>query len=181
MNLELKGIGFNGKIIPSSRYSQEPGHQPVNHPLGLLESCDPILQKYSIFDTYPQSAGSRGGIEETGTGMEAVHLLPGECLVLNLGCSHATTYAIPKKDIRLDIRNTHSSDSAAVKGGAATTQTNAKTSATISIFGISYFKVRKIAAEIALYKEPEVYSGKGINYEGQKCFLKKKKRTKESS
>jgi ribosomal protein L6P/L9E len=113
-----------------------------------------------------------------------------EYLVLNLGLSHPTTYAIPKKDIRLSIRNAQSSDSNASVpkvprgkegaqkergGGKGGLSTNAKTSATISIFGISYFKVRQIAAEITRYKEPEVYSGKGINHDGQKCFLKKKK------
>ena len=102
------------------------------------------------------------------------------CLVLNLGYSHPKTYAIPERDVRLSVRNAQSSDASvgsttqAGKGGT----TNAKTNATISIFGISHFKVHQIAASIARYKEPEVYSGKGINYDGQKYFSKKKNERK---
>ena len=102
-------------------------------------------------------------------------------LVLNLGCSHPKTYAVPERDVRLSVRNAQSSDAnvgsttpKAGKGGISTT----KTSATISIFGISHFKVHQMAAEIARYKEPEVYSGKGINHDGQKCFLKKRNEPK---
>ena len=87
-----------------------------------------------------------------------VNSRPKGCLVLDLGYCRPAAYPIPERDIQLAIRN-------AAEGAGAKT---ASATPIISIFGISHLKVHQIAAEIARYRKPEVYSGKGINYDGQK-------------
>lgn len=47
----------------------------------------------------------------------------------------------------------------------------------IYIFGMSYSKVNQIAANIRLYKVPELYKGKGILYHNEKVLLKEGKKT----
>lgn len=94
------------------------------------------------------------------------------CLVLDLGLCRPAAYPVPAEDILLSVRDAQSDSST---GG------NTRTSATISLFGISYFKVHQIAAEIARYKLPEAYSGKGINYDGQKCFFQREKKNERKN
>ncbi len=75
-------------------------------------------------------------------------------LSLALGQSHKIIYPLYNKDVTASVIRTDP--------------------VTISLFGISRSIVNQVAAEIYLYKKPEPYKGKGIRYNGEKFFAKKK-------
>ncbi len=73
--------------------------------------------------------------------------------VSNPGRSHQIKHPIPEREVSASI----------LQAG------------TVSIFGISSFRVNQTAAEIYRFKKPEPYKGKGIRYDGEKSFEKTRK------
>lgn len=79
-------------------------------------------------------------------------------LILNTGHSHELIWPLHARDVCVSV--------ASPKGPA--------TAVTLSVFGISRSVVNQVAAEIYSLKKPEPYKGKGIRYDGERLFLKKR-------
>lgn len=84
-------------------------------------------------------------------------------LYLSIGLSHNVLYNIPENYVVINVANS-----------GVGSQSN--TSNALTIFGISKQFVNQIAATIYHFRKPEPYKGKGIRYDGEKLFMKEKKK-----
>ena len=179
-NLELRGIGYQGKIIEQEFVAVKNDniiHCDSKRVAGLnwgqlenkINEIRSALSKFSKSIRYkgaesafikksrrPNNEMESRSAQFNG-GIFTKFLLNGalvrKFLVLNLGWSHQIKYLIPEREVSASILQV----------------------GTISLFGISSFKVNQIAAEIYKFKKPEPYKGKGIRYDGEKFFEKTKK------
>jgi len=146
-NSESRGIGYQGKIIeqPDSRRSVE-ASGPLTRAWGQSENkIGEIMQK--------NFGGGRASPWSSCASTVAAPGRAGKLLALNLGWSHQIKYPIPGQEVSASI----------LQAG------------TVSIFGVSSFKVNQTAADTYKYKKPEPYKGKGIRYDGEKFFEKTRK------
>lgn len=176
--LELKGIGYNARIIkrPSRSFGQQSSPNSGNcnkHVQGKVTAASQrgvrVTRKGRLEnmaqELRPRRRSRRGlcsdSSSEAGTGSGSV-VQEESALILDLGWSRNLAYTIPERYTQIIC---------AGAGGAD----NAASSTKILIRGISKFKVHSVAADIHAYRKPEPYGGKGIRRDGEKYFPKEDK------
>jgi large subunit ribosomal protein L6 len=96
------------------------------------------------------SAGFQKDLEIQGIGFRAS--VQGSTLTLNVGFSHAISYAVPT-DVAVEVKDQR----------------------LISVKGIDRQRVGQVAAVIRGFKPPEPYKGTGIRYSGEHIVKKEGK------
>jgi hypothetical protein len=155
--LEFKGIGFG-----ASATTNEPVHQgPV--PPAMVPAAAPATFLDRAM-TFSLSGDRRLQLEETCQALSAAK----NYLILNLGFSYSLYHTIPLNHVRMNI----------FSGPRQESQNDGFAAPLLIIFGVSKYKVNRVAADIYRYKEPEPYKEKGIRYDGEKLFPKRKQKKK---
>jgi ribosomal protein L6P/L9E len=151
--LELKGIGFSATIGTSSSNESKTHNtkkpRAEDKPSAFFDMNQRKLSLLISSAPNPRTKKSRN--------FDVCHAAPtATALFLSLGLSYVLCRDIPKNHVRMNIYKSDSSQNDI-----------------ILIFGISKYKVNRVAADIYRHKEPEPYTEKGLRYDGEKFFSKR--------